>query len=212
MKITEFIKTSTLFIGLLVAVPLFAANPYQEVILSLQELRASFYDYARDLHEQKVELDILHEKSTKLEKEVSECKEEAKKGGASSQKLASSQMGSLETRLSSLEHQQEGFVKDLKLLKTCLEQSNTQLATCLDGLSRLEKELAQESTNLKNSLKSMLALLKEEEATPYLVKQGDSLGKIAQDHKINIKTLKEFNNLSSDIIFPGQKLQIPPIQ
>lgn len=42
----------------------------------------------------------------------------------------------------------------------------------------------------------------------YVVVSGDSLGKIAGQHGISVTTLKELNNLSSNLIFVGQKLKV----
>lgn len=43
----------------------------------------------------------------------------------------------------------------------------------------------------------------------YLVKPGDSLWMIAGKYKTTVNALKEVNNLTSDVISPGQVLQIP---
>ena len=43
----------------------------------------------------------------------------------------------------------------------------------------------------------------------YVVKSGDSLGKIALASGISIRALKEMNGLSKDTVRPGQKLKIP---
>lgn len=43
----------------------------------------------------------------------------------------------------------------------------------------------------------------------YVVKSGDSLGKIAVDHGITIKCLKEMNGLKNNNIRIGQKLKVP---
>ncbi|KAA9451032.1 peptidase M23 [Listeria monocytogenes] len=45
-------------------------------------------------------------------------------------------------------------------------------------------------------------------ATEYKVQDGDSLWKISNENNVSIKQLKEDNNLSSDIIFPNQTLQV----
>lgn len=46
-------------------------------------------------------------------------------------------------------------------------------------------------------------------AGAYVVKAGDSLGKVAQKHGVKISALREANKLSGDMIRVGQKLVIP---
>jgi peptidoglycan endopeptidase LytF len=43
----------------------------------------------------------------------------------------------------------------------------------------------------------------------YLVKSGDSLWKIAQNHHVNVSAIKQANNLSGDSLKIGQKLKMP---
>jgi LysM repeat protein len=45
----------------------------------------------------------------------------------------------------------------------------------------------------------------------YKVKSGDTLGKIADEFQLPIKTLKEVNNLKDDKIFVGAELKIPNV-
>ncbi|WP_100332388.1 peptidoglycan endopeptidase [Bacillus xiapuensis] len=42
----------------------------------------------------------------------------------------------------------------------------------------------------------------------YMVKGGDSLSKIASLHRLSVAKLKQLNGLTSDLIFPGQKLRV----
>lgn len=42
----------------------------------------------------------------------------------------------------------------------------------------------------------------------YTIKSGDTLSAIASKHKVTVVKLKSWNNLSSDLIFPGQKLSV----
>ena len=44
-------------------------------------------------------------------------------------------------------------------------------------------------------------------ASDYTVKSGDSLWKIANDHSVTINQLRNWNQLNSDIIFPGQTIK-----
>ncbi|MCH9624962.1 MAG: hypothetical protein S4CHLAM123_01240 [Chlamydiales bacterium] len=64
---------------------------------------------------------------------------------------------------------------------------------------------------LLSCFKSILAILEdaEGESSTYTVQSGDSLGQIALNHKTNIKTLKQLNNLSTDTIRVGQKIKVP---
>ncbi|MFW6036100.1 MAG: L,D-transpeptidase family protein [Halothermotrichaceae bacterium] len=43
----------------------------------------------------------------------------------------------------------------------------------------------------------------------YTVKKGDSLWKISQQYNVSITEIKKINNLSNDLIYPGQDLKIP---
>ncbi|MCF6094998.1 LysM peptidoglycan-binding domain-containing protein [Microaerobacter geothermalis] len=43
----------------------------------------------------------------------------------------------------------------------------------------------------------------------YEVKNGDFLWKIAKQYKLTVNILKQWNNLASDVIYPGQTLSLP---
>ena len=47
------------------------------------------------------------------------------------------------------------------------------------------------------------------ETKTYVVKNGDSLGKIAQECGTNVRTIKELNGLKDNRIFVGKKLKVP---
>lgn len=55
---------------------------------------------------------------------------------------------------------------------------------------------------------SFLALQTAEAAT-YTVQKGDTLTKIAQNHQVTIGDIMKWNNLSKDMIYVAQKLEIP---
>ena len=47
-------------------------------------------------------------------------------------------------------------------------------------------------------------------ARKYTIQQGDTLGVIAQQYQVSLTTLKDFNDLKSDVLRVGQTLRIPP--
>ncbi|WP_216827724.1 LysM peptidoglycan-binding domain-containing protein [Alkalihalobacterium elongatum] len=61
---------------------------------------------------------------------------------------------------------------------------------------------------LSLGITAMIGFAQSADAATYEVKRGDTLFRIAQENKMTIHELKQVNNLSSNIIFPGQKLQV----
>lgn len=47
-------------------------------------------------------------------------------------------------------------------------------------------------------------------ARQYTIQRGDTLGVIAQQYQVSLTTLKDFNDLKSDVLRVGQTLRIPP--
>lgn len=48
-----------------------------------------------------------------------------------------------------------------------------------------------------------------EASTPYTIKKGDTLYRIAKENDMTVSQLKQLNNLSSSLIYPGNTLNIP---
>ena len=75
----------------------------------------------------------------------------------------------------------------------------------LEQIDLLAKELTEAIYNIE---------IKEEEqqqdsmAGYYVVKKGDTLWGIGQEYNVTVAELKSWNNLDSDLIFPGQSLEV----
>ena len=63
-----------------------------------------------------------------------------------------------------------------------------------------------------NAPKASKAAKYKGETKTYAVKNGDSLGKIAQECGTNVRTIKELNGLKDNRIFVGQKLKVPAVK
>lgn len=177
---------------LLLAPPLWGAPPPES--LALQEMRSSFLELNYRFNSCQTELGLLSERFNDLEARV--------KTVSKSDPNAS--------RLDHVEASQKNLAEDIKTLKSHLDKTNETLHNCQKQLANVDKQLTTDIATLKTSLKSMITLLKGGSSSDgYVVKSGDSLGKIALEHRTCAKKLKEHNNLTSDTIFVGQKLIIP---
>jgi len=102
----------------------------------------------------------------------------------------------------------DALKKDLSLLK---EHSNT----TVDAVHKQQmayQELESKFHQLERAVKALAVVTEKkytESDTLYTVKKGDTLGKIAKDHKVHLAELKEYNSLNSNTIVPGQELKIP---
>lgn len=188
----------------------FLANG-QDKSAAFDSLRIDLNDVKVSLKSQQSEVDILHEKIGTLQASVEGLKEQPA-CGQGDLNLEKEKVAGLDKRLATLEKNQKTLLIDLKTLKDSLNESSSSLAKCQSSLKELESSVSGDIKGLKTSLSTMLALLEGRKDTSkgsYIVKPGDSLGKIAQDHRVSLKDLRELNELQGDQIVVGQKLQLP---
>jgi LysM repeat protein len=122
-----------------------------------------------------------------------------------------------ENKVSTVEKATKDLALDLIKLKEGTQSSLKELDT---HLAKLEKEMDLQGKNIRHFESALKAILdavggdKGEMVAiasdkTYIVKDGDSLGKIAVANNTSVKTLKELNNLTKDSIRVGQKLYLP---
>lgn len=182
---------------------LYGAPPRES--LATQELKATVDQMHFQLNGHQVELDLAEERLHSLETLIKELKNTLSQNKGAQP---------LDKRLSTLEKANETLINDFKTLKNGLTEMGSTVNRTQTKITQIEHQLSSDIKTLKNSLQSMVALLQKESGiepakSAYLVQPGDSLGQIALAHKVDIKKLKQFNNLASDTIYTGQKLLIP---
>ncbi len=170
--------------------------------LAIQELRIYCQDFDQRIKHQKIETEFLQEKINALQESIASLKNAFSK---------ETSVSSYDKRVSFIEKTQEALIADLKLLKEALNETSSSLEASQKKWATLEKQWTQDLAHVKNSLKTLLTVAQGEclPSETYIVKAGDSLEKIAHHLKIDIRKLKEMNQLSSDKIIVGQKLRIP---
>ena len=65
------------------------------------------------------------------------------------------------------------------------------------------------TTNLSIGQQLLIPVQKTDETQTYIVKSGDTLYSIASKYGISVNTLKNYNNLTTNVLSIGQKLNIP---
>jgi LysM domain. len=140
--------------------------------------------------------------------------------------LVQNDVGEARKTSSTLEDKQKLILQDLTTLKTSLttlqdlyqklslrtETLETLVATNTVNVAHLESALklvfdALQLKDPKIALNDMTSALGSDKQ--YIVKEGDSLSKIAKAHFTSVKTIKDLNHLTKDTIVVGQKLIVP---
>ena len=118
------------------------------------------------------------------------------------EKVKSPQNGALEARLVALETKVDRMVSEMRAMSATFADIAAQIAS--------QEQKFTEVGKLKTAITSLAQSARPQAASPleHIVKEGESLGKIAKQHRITVDALKKLNNLSKDTIFVGQKLRV----
>lgn len=135
---------------------------------------------------------------------------------------------SLNLSVNNLENLNRNLTNDLRQIKTQFNDSIVVLGQYKQKMTELETLLqvqSQQMQNLEAALQSMMEVWQAKETAKeivkditnkanesgktYKVQSGDSLGKIAQNHKVSVQALRDANQLTNDRIIIGQTLKIP---
>lgn len=115
-------------------------------------------------------------------------------------------------KIANLQDGLKSTLADLKTLQTHLNDLAKQ-EDHLESLLNAQTKTIQQLQNSLNALFDALDIKNPSKPTAsgkvYRVENGDSLGKIAQQHHTTIKALRALNDLKDDKLVVGQKLKIP---
>lgn len=189
---------------------------------SMQSVQRSLQNMSYSINNQDQELATLKQKIQNQESVLDSMHAEVSaliKAAKESQKSTSAQV---DTRLKSMEKNLEKLVADLKQFKKHANESSTSFTEIQKKLAE-QQEISslqgQQIKDLENALRHIATALQVKgsqniasdtsSSGEYRVKAGDTLEKIAKSHGTTIDAIRRENNLSKDIIYPGQKLHIP---
>lgn len=150
-----------------------------------------------EIHQQAVETvkmdqNLLDERLTRLEKEVTFLQKEIEKLNRALARSESNR--ALEPSTSPIPAAWTQWRQQVDQNMLHLQQSLQLLAKAMNPVN--------ETATTTNS----------NQAEVYIVQSGDSLEKIAKKHQTSIQAITQFNQLKSSKIWVGQKIKIPPSQ
>lgn len=190
--------------------PLQARQHRSSVDTTLDELRLELSDVKHELKGALVEINLLDERLRKQNQSSQPTSPLLSLKSEITQ--LSSQIATLDRKTTQLEKLIEKVTTDLRNINTYTTQAYNQIASLEKQIALHDKRLS-EISQLKGTLTSISKAISSkpsDEVTvkTYRVKAGDSLEKIARNHKTTTDTLKKLNHLQSDKIIVGQELKV----
>jgi LysM repeat protein len=183
--------------------------------LTLHEIQTNLDDLRHGINCFQTELQILDGRIKYYENTLASLKQnDLEKHQAKIDQIAT-QIQLLEKKWASLEKGQQGDNKELRDLSSHANETSAALSQFKDRISELEQEIFsqnrrfEELAKLKGNIESLAKGLRVESFKLYKVRAGDSLEKIARNHRTSVEQIKKLNNLDQDLIVVGQELKIP---
>jgi len=194
-------------------------NPFHQE--GSYEKSVALRELSNEIDEIKASLEHLHIEISALEDRIQGQESElvTLQQGTRSPSQPSSEIVSLEKRLDALKETHGKTLLDLKALTAHAQKTSSSLAAYRDKIEELEQRLEGQDRRLfevgkvKETLTSLTTALKNPSNglsyTLYKVQGGETLGKIAKEHRTTVRAVKELNHLSGNQIYAGQELKLP---
>lgn len=182
---------------------------------TLKQIKNQLYQLSHSSENHENEIDSLKKKLKLQEEALDTSKEEAHQDMDGIKKIVSlhgSEIESNKASLASIDQLNKGIIADLKQMKAQSNDLVDALKQANEKIVQLEKTLQAQNVHMQK-IEGVLqslgeAMIPGNSTKTYRVQPGDSLGKIASEQKVPLKTLRELNQLKNDKIFPGQTLKL----
>ncbi len=198
------------------------ARDYQ-LEVTLHKIRADIEEIKHDLHTHQMELSVLEGKVLNSEDAFLAMKKEELDHEHGKMDKYREQLGLMVARLAQAEKKQEESEKHVKNLLLHNAEIQKALTQYKDKINELERNLSLQTQSLtemmkiKDHLKTISEMAMGQPSIDadghplqsYRVKAGDSLEKIAKEHRTSVESLRKMNHLSNDLILAGQDLLVP---
>jgi len=169
--------------------------------MSMHKMRTEMEDIKHDLNTSEIELHILEGKLLDQEESTSKVKEQITQALSDKIDTLNQKIEQLEKKFHQVDRKQEELKGETKKLSQHANETTTALAQYKEKILEFEKLFTSYNQRLSD-----LGQIKTRSS--YVVKEGDSLEKIARTTKASVEQLKKWNRIDSDLIYPGQELEL----
>lgn len=181
--------------------------------IALREMRSVIEDQKYHMSRLEVELEIIEGKADSLISSTRQLRQDMAKLNKNEKEFYQTTWVQYEAKLKELMSFETSLKDDLESYK---EKAGTILSTLSHLKSKIDDnenallKQSQEILHLQNSLTSLLDIVNESDQGSmfYVVQSGDTLEKIAGEHRVSVEDLRQMNALSSNLIVVGQKLRL----
>jgi LysM repeat protein len=184
--------------------------------LTLHEVQTNLDDLRHDIHCFKTELQIIDGRIKHSENALNTVKQQDIEKQQIRNEQISNHLQMLEKRLAAFEKSSSADSEERRELISHAKEMTAVLVQFKNRIEELERELVvsqrrfEEFGKLKGTIESLANSLRPTDSQKtYKIKQGDSLDKIAKQHKTTVEKIKKLNGLQQDLIVVGQEIKIP---
>lgn len=202
-------------------VPIFFAHSLLGAEIAPNTLEKQVRNTQYRLESQESELGYLKERIASFETVLETTHQEVTRLVSQAKDAIKNSSKTVDTKVDVVEKNIEKIAQDLKTFKKQANELATNISTIQKNLKEKEEIAslqAQQIKDLEQAMRLLTSALQTKTASSsngkayqksYEVKPGDTLDKIAKELDTTVAKIKAENALQKDIIYPGQKLQVP---
>ena len=180
--------------------------------LSLHKVRTEVDEIKHDLNTYEIEHHVLEGKLIDQEQTISNLKQQVAELKQGKLETFASELQNIDKKIVQIGKKQEKILSDIRQLSSHANDTTTALSQYKEKISQFEKAIALQKDHLQDIVKlkeGIAKLTHNESVRSYVVQSGDSLEKIAREQGTSVDTIKQLNQLSSDLIVVGQEIRLP---
>lgn len=202
-------------------VPIFFAHSLLGAEIAPNTLEKQVRNTQYRLESQESEIGYLKERIASFETVLETTHQEVTRLVSQAKDAIKNSSKTVDTKVDVVEKNIEKIAQDLKTFKKQANELATNISTIQKNLKEKEEIAslqAQQIKDLEQAMRLLTSALQTKTASSsngkayqksYEVKPGDTLDKIAKELDTTVAKIKAENALQKDIIYPGQKLQVP---